>query len=125
MKEEPQLEGQMDIFDFLGHEEKERICKYWDKDVSDISDYVNKWCEETNSTISSESFRVWTHVPNLGYRLCIWVEFSEEVEEHNFMELQKEMDSYKNKKVEVSINVVPNGRIMISTLFTDERKRRT
>lgn len=88
--------GQMNIFDFIEKPE-EGAELIWDEDIRSIKEKLEELAVHFGCTISGVEFRVWDHVPRLGYRL--WLD----------MKIPK--DILRLKEFESGIeNIVKNAR---------------
>ena len=62
-------EEQMDLFDYI-KPNTTTFC--WDEDINIILDKLKELAESYSLEIRKTEFKIWEHVPHLGYRL--WLE---------------------------------------------------
>ncbi|BBF41980.1 hypothetical protein lbkm_0660 [Lachnospiraceae bacterium KM106-2] len=101
-------------------EKKKSFC--CDKDINYIVSELNKKSNKLGITPSKTEWSIWSHVPNLGYRMEYWI--SREVDD-SFIDIALELvDWAKEHGIELSVLNAGMGDIFISTLFTDARRNR-
>ena len=95
--------GQMNIYDFIEKttEEEELI---WDEDIRSIKEKLEELAVHFGCTISGVEFRVWDHVPRLGYRLWLDMKIPKEVlvKEDFKQKLEEIVKDASDKEVELT-----------------------
>ena len=108
-------DNQISLFDFMDGPSRQDIYpqtiqKLHDKLVSFYGD-----------NISSNSYRVWEHIPNLGLRYEAWIYIDGKENEFGFFD--KIVEEFKPYKLEVSVNYMPSFSqenkisVMVSTIW--------
>lgn len=64
-----EIYGQLSIFDLV---EDNGFC--WDSDINEIYKKIEDISKKYNLPMSRAEWRIWEHVPNLGYRMSITLE---------------------------------------------------
>lgn len=64
-----ECDGQMGLFDYI---EPNTTTFCWDNDINEILDKLKEVSESHGLEIGKTEFKIWDHVPYLGYRL--WLE---------------------------------------------------
>lgn len=126
-----QLEGQMNIFDFLKPVEI-TPCFSWDKDINVIHEKICNMAEKFNIPMKKAEWDVWNHVPQFGYRMSITLDLKHSDVENE--ELWNEMDDIvaygKQQNVEISpmtpifLGNDRDGWMHIFSTFMDKERRK-
>lgn len=128
-----ECDGQLDLFDFI-----ERDSNYfcWDDDINEIVSRLKELAESYGLEVGKAEFRIWEHVPHLGYRLWLDVKGTkEELGQEAFQSDVSDLVEYaKNRNVELNPmwgacmffnnNENEKGQLSFSTLFMDKERRR-
>lgn len=126
-------DGQMDLFDFIESDHKV-FC--WDNDINEIVQAIEKIANTYNLELGKAEFRVWDHVPHLGYRL--WVDIkgtrTELFNEDFRIDVAKVVADAKKRNVELTpmweacmfFGRTENekGRLSFTTMFIDKTRQR-
>lgn len=127
-----QLEGQMDIFDFLKSVETTKPSFSWDKDINVIHEKICTLAKNLNIPMSRAEWDVWDHVPQYGYRMSITLNLTQEsVKQKEFWTALDEIVVYgKKKEIEIYpmqpmfIGSNRNGSMYIFSTFMDKGRRK-
>ena len=125
--------GQMNLFDYI-ESEKKSFC--WDNDINELLERLYNLASQYELEMGKAEFRIWEHVPHLGYRL--WVEILGTREELRNEKFQKDIailvEDAKSRQVELSPmwgacmfftkEVNEKGRLSLSTMFLDKQRQR-
>lgn len=125
--------GQMNLFDYI-ESEKKSFC--WDNDINELLERLYNLASQYELEMGKAEFRIWEHVPHLGYRL--WVDIigtREELRNENFQKDIAILVEYaKNRQVELSPmwgacmffarDEKEKGRLSLSTMFLDKQRQR-
>lgn len=125
--------GQMNLFDYI-ESEKKSFC--WDNDINELLERLYNLASQYELEIGKAEFRIWEHVPHLGYRL--WVDIigtREELRNENFQkDITILVEDAKNRQVELSPmwgaciffarDEKEKGRLSLSTIFLDKQRQR-
>jgi len=108
----------MTIFDFIENEHK--FAPIIDRLSADISRIFSNH-EYT------EEYKIWEHVPNLGYRYSAFITILEREYNQIVSECEKMKSEYEKDNLEVSILQSPSVKansltIFISTLWKDKKR---
>ena len=128
-----ECKGQMNLFDYIEPEQKS-FC--WDNDINELLERLYNLASQYELEIGKAEFRIWEHVPHLGYRL--WVDIigtREELRNENFQKDIAILVEYaKNRQVELSPmwgaciffarDEKEKGRLSLSTIFLDKQRQR-
>ena len=126
-----QLEGQMNIFDFLKPVEKEPSFS-WDKDINTIHEKIRDLAEKLNIPMKRAEWDVWNHVPQFGYRMSITLDLTRsDVEKGELWIALDEIVAYgKQRNIEISpmspifLGDSKNGWMHIFSTFMDKERRK-
>lgn len=93
--------GQMDLFDFIENDNK-YFC--WDEDINEIVKKLNELAGAYDLEVGKAEFRVWDHVPHLGYRLWFDVLVTRtELNQESFQsDINELVDFAKSKNVDLT-----------------------
>lgn len=108
-----------DFFDDIREPEYPPIIAELDKELATLF---------TNQSIRDKSYEVWSHVPALGKRYCIWVDIKDK---QGLMSISFESIIQKYKKKHLEVSVIATGcssdgcdhSLMISTLWTTKNHK--
>lgn len=125
--------GQMQLFDYI-----ERDSKYfcWDDDINEIVKRLKEIAGAYGLEVGKAEFRIWDHVPHLGYRL--WLDVlgtRNELSQENFQNDVKALVEYaKSRNVDLSAmwgacmffikDENEKGRLHFTTMFMDKQRQR-
>lgn len=130
-----ECDGQMNLFDYITPEQGQTsFC--WDNDINEIVEKLEKLAGAYGLEIGKAEFRIWDHVPHLGYRL--WVDIkgtrTELFNEDFRIDVAKLAADAKQKNVELTPmwgacmfftrDENEKGRLSFSTLFIDKARQR-
>jgi len=94
-------EGQMNLFDFI-----ERDSNYfcWDDGINEIVEKLKNIAGIYNLEVGKTEFRIWDHVPHLGYRLWLDVRGTKEqlFDEQFQNDVEEIVDFAKSKSIELT-----------------------
>ena len=125
--------GQMDLFDFI---EPDTTAFCWDNDVNEILDNLHNLASHYGLEIGKAEFKIWDHVPHLGYRL--WVDIKGTREELRNEKFQKDIEKMIAEAKQKEVELTPmggacmffkkdeneKGRLSFSTMFLDKARQR-
>ena len=119
-----ECKGQMNLFDYIEPEQKS-FC--WDNDINELLERLYNLASQYELEIGKAEFRIWEHVPHLGYRL--WVDIigtREELRNENF---QKDIAILVLSPMWGACmffikEVNEKGRLSLSTMFLDKQRQR-
>lgn len=96
------MDGQMNLFQFIGGEEQSGFS--WDSDINEIHKRLKNFAQKHELEVSREEWKVWSHVPQYGYRMSFGLVVTREiVEEDEFWEGLNEIIKYaKSRNVDLS-----------------------
>ena len=126
-------DGQMNLFDYI---ERDSTYFCWDDDINEIVNRLKELAESYGLEIGKAEFRVWDHVPHLGYRLWLDIRGTRaELHREDFQnDIGKLVDHAKSKNVELTPlwgacwffnnNENEKGRLSFSTMFMDKARQR-
>lgn len=128
-----ECKGQMNLFDYIEPEQKS-FC--WDNDINELLERLYNLASQYELEMGKAEFRIWEHVPHLGYRL--WVDIigtREELRNENFQkDIEILVEDAKNRQVELSPmwgaciffarDEKEKGRLSLSTIFLDKQRQR-
>ena len=127
-----QLEGQMNIFDFLKPVETTKPSFSWDKDINIIHEKICNLAEKFNIPVKRAEWDVWNHVPQFGYRMSITLDLKHSDIENG--ELWIELDDIVTYGKQKNIEVYPmspiflgndrDGWMHIFSTFMDKERRK-
>lgn len=124
-------EGQMNLFDFI---ERNSTSFCWDDGINEIVEKLKNIAGIYNLEVGKTEFRIWDHVPHLGYRL--WLDVRGTKEQLFDEEFQNDVGEIVNYAKSRSIELTPMwgacwffrdddiGRLSFSTLFSDQQRRK-
>ncbi len=70
-----ECDGQMGLFDYI---ESDTTTFCWDNDINEILNKLKEVSKSYGLEIRKAEFRIWNHVPHLGYRLWLEVKGTKE-----------------------------------------------
>ena len=125
--------GQMDLFDFI---EPNTTSFCWDEDINEILESLETIAEHYGLEIGEAEFKIWDHVPHLGYRL--WVDIKGTREELKNQFFQRDISKLVAEAKQKDIELTPmwgacmffkkdeneRGRLSFSTMFIDKARQR-
>ena len=126
-----ECEGQMDLFDFIEVKNKS-FC--WDDDINEIVEKIKDISGNYRLEIGKTEFRIWEHVPHLGYRL--WIDVRGTKEQLYDEKFQNDITGIVGYAKSRGIELTPMwgacwffregdiGRLSFSTLFIDQQRRK-
>lgn len=124
-------DGQMNLFDFI---ERDSTSFCWDDGINKIVEKLKNIAGIYDLEVGKIEFRIWDHVPHLGYRL--WLDLrgtKEQLFDEQFQNDIEEMVDYaKGKNIELKpmwgacwfFKEDDIGRLSFSTLFIDQQRRK-
>ncbi len=125
--------GQMNLFDYIESNDKS-FC--WDNDINEILESLQDLSDYYGLEIGKVEFRIWEHVPHLGYRLCVDVRGTrEELSRENF---RNDIDTLVAEAKQKNVELTPmwgacmfftkdeneKGRLSFTTMFMDKARQR-
>ena len=125
--------GQMELFDFI-EKDSRRFC--WDNDINEIIGKLKELADTHGLEIGKVEFRVWEHVPHLGYRLWLDVEGTRtELFANDFRnDVGELVEHAKGRNVELTPvwgacmffknDRNEKGRLSFTTVFMDKQRQR-
>ena len=125
--------GQMNLFDFI---EPNTTSFCWDKDINEILESLKNIAEHYGLEIGEAEFKIWDHVPHLGYRL--WVDIKGTREELGNEDFQSDISKLVAEAKQKNVELTPmwgacmffnkddkeRGRLAFTTMFTDKARQR-
>lgn len=125
--------GQINLFDYI---EPEITAFCWDNDINEILESLQDLSNYYGLEIGKAEFRVWEHVPHLGYRL--WVDIRGTREELFREDFRKDVTVLVADAKRRSVELTPmwgacmfftkdeneKGRLSFSTMFMDKARQR-
>ena len=130
-----ECDGQMNLFDYITPEQGQTsFC--WDNDINEIVEKLEKLADAYNLEVGKAEFKIWAHVPHLGYRL--WVDIkgtrTELYREDFRIDVAKLVADAKQKNVELTPmwgacmfftkDENEKGRLSFTTMFMDKSRQR-
>ena len=127
--------GQMNLFDYITPEQGQTsFC--WDNDINEIVEKLEKLADAYNLEFGKAEFKIWDHVPHLGYRL--WVDIkgtrTELYREDFRIDVAKLTADAKQRNVELTPmwgacmflgrDENEKGRLAFTTMFMDKTRQR-
>ena len=124
--------GQLDLFDFIENDNK---CFCWDDDINEIVKRLKDIASAYDLEVGKAEFKVWDHVPHLGYRLWFDVlgtriELLGEAFQNDITEL---VNFAKSRNVDLtamwgacmffSKDKNEKGRLHFTTMFMDKQRQ--
>lgn len=130
-----ECDGQMNLFDYITPEQGQTSFG-WDNDINEIVENLRKLAGAYNLEFGKAEFRIWDHVPHLGYRL--WVDIkgtrTELYCEDFRIDVAKLVADAKQKNVELTPmwgacmffgkDENEKGRLSFTTMFMDKSRQR-
>lgn len=121
---------QLSIFDLV---EDNGFC--WDSDINEIYKMIEDISKKYNLPISSAEWRIWDHVPYLGYRMSVTLEIKRcELSDVLCEELEHIVDFAKKRNIALSpirphyfdLENDPNevGPMYIYSMFNDKSRQK-
>ena len=126
-----ECDGQIGLFDYI-EPNQESFC--WDNDINIILDKLKKLADTYKLEIGKTEFRIWGHVPHLGYRL--WLEVKGTKEELYAENFQKDINLLVADSKQKNIELTPmwgacmffkneeKGSLYITTMFLDKARQK-
>lgn len=125
--------GQMDLFDYIEQDSK---CFCWDEDINEIVQRLNELAGAYDLEVGKAEFKVWDHVPHLGYRL--WFDVIVTRTELNQESFQSDVNELVNFAKDRSVDLTPmwgacmffgkdeneKARLHFTTMFMDKQRQR-
>lgn len=124
-------DGQMNLFDFI---ERDSTSFCWDDGINEIVEKLKNIAGIYNLEVGKTEFRIWDHVPHLGYRL--WLDLrgtKEQLFDEQFQnDIEEIVDFAKSKSIELTpmwgacwfFREDDIGWLSFSTLFIDQQRRK-
>ena len=127
--------GQMNLFDYITPEQGQTsFC--WDNDINEIVENLEKLAGAYNLEFGKAEFRIWDHVPHLGYRL--WVDIKGTKKELRNEKFQKDVEILVADAKQKNVELTPmwgacmffgkdeneKGRLSFTTMFMDKTRQR-
>lgn len=128
-------DGQMNLFDYIEPEQGQTsFC--WDNDINEIAQAIENIAATYKLEIGKKEFKVWDHVPHLGYRL--WLEVKGTREELKREDFRDDVGKLVADAKERNVELTPmwgacmfftkeeneKGRLAFTTMFTDKVRQR-
>ena len=124
--------GQMNLFDYI---ESDTTDFCWDNDINEILRSLKEMVGAYGLELGKAEFKIWDHVPHLGYRL--WVDVRGTREELFREEFQRDVSilvaDAKNRSMELTPmwgacmfftkDENEKGRLSFTTLFMDKARQ--
>ena len=125
--------GQINLFDYVEPNHKS-FC--WDEDINEILESLQDLSDYYGLEIRKAEFRIWEHVPHLGYRL--WVDMKGNREELFRKDFQNDVTILIEEAKQKNVELTPmwgacmfftkdeneKGRLSFSTMFKDKARQR-
>lgn len=121
---------QLDLFSFL--QTKEKYC--FDDDINEIHKRLIAISEKYKLKINSDEFKIWSHVPQYGYRLWLEMKVTKEIlNNNNFQEDVEILTNFaKERNVELSCltgacffyKEKNTASLPFSTIFMDKKRQK-
>ena len=130
-----ECDGQMNLFDYITPEQNQTgFC--WDNDINEIVENLRKLAGSYNLEFGKAEFKIWDHVPHLGYRL--WVDIkgnrTELFNEDFRIDVAKLVANAKERNIELTPmwgacmffgkDENEKGRLAFTTMFIDKARQR-
>lgn len=128
-----ECDGQMELFDYI---EPNTTDFCWDNDINEMVEKLQKLACAYGLEIGKAEFKIWEHVPHLGYRL--WVDIKGTRAELRNEKFQKDVGRLVADAKSRNVELTPmwgacmfftrdeneKGRLSLSTLFMDKARQR-
>ncbi len=125
--------GQMDLFDYIQSNHKS-FC--WDNDINEILESLQDLSNYYGLEIRKAEFKIWDHVPHLGYRL--WVDMRGTRKEFSSEDFRKDVSELVDEAKQKNVELTPmwgacmfftkdeneKGRLSFTTMFMDKARQR-
>ena len=126
-------DGQISLFDCMESENK-NLYFCWDNNINEIVETLENLSKAYHLEIGKTEFRVWEHVPHLGYRLWLEVKGTkEELYAENFQnDINLLVADAKQKNIELTpmwgacmfFKNEKKGILYITTMFLDKARQK-
>lgn len=125
--------GQMDLFDYI---ERDSKCFCWDDDINEIVQQIKDIAGAYGLEVGKAEFKVWDHVPHLGYRLWFDVLVTRtELKQESFQsDVNELVDFAKSRNVDLTPmwgacmffgkDENEKSRLHFTTMFMDKQRQR-
>lgn len=126
-----ECDGQIGLFDYIEPDSK-TFCP--DNDINEIVENLKKLADTYSLEIGKSEFKIWEHVPHLGYRL--WLEVKGTKEELFAENFQNDVTNLVADSKAKNIELTPmwgacmffkneeKGSLYFSTLFMDRARQK-
>ncbi len=126
-----ECDGQMGLFDYIEPSSK-NFC--WDNDINEILRTLEETAGAYGLEIGKKEFRIWDHVPHLGYRL--WLEVKGTKEELYAENFQNDITNLAADSKTKNIELTPmwgacmffrngeKGSLYLTTMFMDRARQK-
>lgn len=93
---------QLSIFSFLEDAPKQVFS--WDEDTNEIHRRLHDLADKYKLTVEEEEWEIWSHVPQFGYRMSVYIKVTREVMKNDqfFADIDVIVDYAKSKNIELS-----------------------
>lgn len=130
-----ECDGQMGLFDFMEDAGETSFC--WDDDINEIVGQLKELAGAYGLETGEAEFRIWDHVPHLGYRL--WFDVigtrAELFGNEAFrLDIEKLVDFAESRNIELTPmwggcmffgkDEKEKGRLHFTTMFMDKERQR-
>lgn len=126
-----ECDGQIGLYDYI---EPNTTAFCWDNDINGIVQKLTNIADTYNLEIGKTEFRIWDHVPHLGYRLWLEVKGTrEELYAENFQnDITNLAADSKAKNIELTamwgacmfFRDEEKGSLYFSTMFMDRARQK-
>lgn len=126
-------DGQMNIYDFI---EKDASAEgmIWDDDVKEVKRSLEQLAEQFGCTVGKTEFKVWAHVPKLGFRLWMDIQIPKEIltTQEFKAEIENIVEAARDREVELTpmwgACIFWGGsdhvNLSFTTMFLDKKRQR-
>lgn len=128
-------DGQMNLFDYITPEQRQTsFC--WDNDINEIVENLRNLAGAYNLEFGKVEFKIWDHVPHLGYRL--WVDIKGTRMELRNVKFQEDIGKLVADAKKRNVELTPmwgackffgkdeneKRRLSFTTMFMDKSRQR-
>lgn len=130
-----ECDGQIGLFDYMESDKKTSIENFChDNNINEIVESLTNLADTYKLEIGKTEFKIWDHVPHLGYRL--WLEVKGTKEELYAEDFQKDITKLvadsKQKNIELTsmwgacmfFKSEEKGSLYITTMFLDKARQK-
>ena len=125
--------GQMNLFDYIQSDITTFCC---DNDINEILESLQDLSDYYGLEIGKAEFKIWEHVPHLGYRL--WVDMRGTRKEFSNEDFRKDVSELVEEAKQKNVELTPmwgacmfftkdeneKGRLSFTTMFMDKARQR-